>query len=107
MTTWLRRIAFFALLIGLALPGTALAQQGSDTYKAKCQGCHGPGGVPSEGMVKAMGMKPLGGPDVQKMSDAEITTAINNGKGKMPAFKGKLSDSQISDLVKYIRTLKK
>jgi mono/diheme cytochrome c family protein len=25
----------------------------------------------------------------------------------MPAYKGKLTDAQISDLVKYIRTLKK
>ena len=30
-----------------------------------------------------------------------------DGKGKMPAYKGKLTDAQITDLVKYIRTLKK
>ncbi|HUI83308.1 MAG TPA: cytochrome c [Candidatus Binatia bacterium] len=102
----LRRIAFFSLLIGLALPGIAVGQQGTDTYKAKCQGCHGPGGIPSEGMAKSMGLKPLGGPDVQKMSDSDLTAAITNGKGKMPGFKGKLTDAQISDLVKYIRTLK-
>lgn len=104
---WLQRIALFSLVLVLALPPMAAAQSAADTYKAKCQGCHGPGGVPSEGMAKSMGMKPLGGADVQGMSDADLTGAIANGKGKMPGFKGKLSDSQIKDLVAYIRTLKK
>ncbi len=40
------------------------------------------------------------------MSDAEMTAIITNGKGKMPAEKGKLTDAQISDVVKYVRTLK-
>ena len=78
-----------------------------DTYKAKCQVCHGAGGIPSESMAKSMGLKPLGGPDVQAMSDADLTAAISNGKGKMKAFKGTLTDAQIKDLVTYIRVLKK
>ena len=40
------------------------------------------------------------------MSDADLTEAITNGKGKMPAYKGKLSDAQIKDLVSYIKTMK-
>jgi cytochrome c6 len=41
------------------------------------------------------------------MSDADLAAAISNGKPpKMPAFKGKLTDDQIKDLAKYIRTLK-
>jgi mono/diheme cytochrome c family protein len=28
------------------------------------------------------------------------------GKGKMPAFSGKLTDAQIKDVVTYIKTLK-
>ena len=55
----------------------------------------------------AMGTKDLGSADIQKMSDADLTAAITNGKGKMPAYKGKLTDAQIKDLVSYIRTLKK
>jgi len=36
------------------------------------------------------------------------TTAalIANGKGKMPAFKGKLSDEEISAVVTYVKGLK-
>ncbi len=95
-----------SLVAVLVVPQLAFADAAAD-YKAKCQGCHGPGGVPSEGMAKAMGLKPLGSADVQAMSDADLTTEIDNGKGKMPAFKGKLTDAQIKDLVGYIRTLKK
>jgi mono/diheme cytochrome c family protein len=32
--------------------------------------------------------------------------STTDGKAKMPAFKGKLTDSQISEVVSYIRTLK-
>jgi len=103
----LQRIALFSFVIALALPPMAAAQGAADTYKTKCQACHGPGGVPSEGMAKSMGLKPLGGPEVQGMSDADLTAAIANGKGKMKGFKGTLTDAQITDLVSYIRTLKK
>ena len=48
-----------------------------------------------------------GSADIQKMSDADLTAAITSGKGKMPAYKGKLTDAQIKDMVSYIRTLKK
>ena len=99
-------IALFSLVIALALPPMAAADAAAD-YKAKCQACHGPGGVPSEGMAKSMGLKPLGGAEVQGMSDADLTAAITDGKGKMKGMKGTLTDAQISDLVKYIRTLKK
>jgi mono/diheme cytochrome c family protein len=44
---------------------------------------------------------------VQKQSDADLTTAIAKGKGKMPGYEGKLTADQIQDLVKYVRSLKK
>jgi len=101
MTKSLVTLALFSLVIALALPPVAAADAAAD-YKAKCAMCHGADG---------MGKPPMGtnltSADVQKMSDADLTAAITSGKGKMPAYKGKLTDAQISDLVKYIRTLKK
>lgn len=88
----------------VALP--AMADAGAD-YKAKCQMCHGADGKGNPAMVKSMGVKDLGSADVQKLSDAELKTAIENGKGKMQPYKGKLTDAQITDLVKYVRTFKK
>jgi len=104
-TKWLTTIVLFSLLLALALPPTIVAQSAADTYKAKCAACHG-----ADGMGKAsMKTKDLGSPDVQKMSDGDLTAAITNGKAgtTMPAYKGKLSDSQIKDLVSYVRSLKK
>ena len=64
--------------------------------------CHG-----ADGSKSMMGAKPLNGAEVQEMSDADLTAAITDGKGKMPAYKGKLTDADIKDLVAYIRTMKK
>ncbi len=107
MKRFVQIVVLCSLVAALVLPQMAFADAAAD-YKAKCAGCHGPNGVPSEGMAKAMGLKPLGGADVQGMSDADLTSMIANGKGKMPGFKAKgMTDAQISDLVKYIRSLKK
>ena len=93
--------------LALAIPTVAFAQgSGADIFKAKCAMCHGADGSASTGMGKSMGLKPLSSPEVQKMSDADLTALITNGKGKMPAYKGKLSDADISAVVKYVRTLK-
>ena len=45
-------------------------------------------------------------PKSQKQSDEELFNATKQGKGKMPAYDKKLTDDQIKQLVKYIRSLK-
>lgn len=101
------RTALVALALALAVPMLAFGQgSGADIFKAKCAMCHGPDGSASTGMGKSMGLKPLSSPEVQKMSDADLTALVTNGKGKMPAYKGKLSDADISAVVKYVKTLK-
>jgi mono/diheme cytochrome c family protein len=50
---------------------------------------------------------PFSSPDLVKASDAELIAATTDGKGKMPAFSGKLTAAQIKDVVAYIRTLQK
>ena len=92
--------------LALATSGFAAAD-GAAVFKAKCAMCHGADGSASTGMGKTMGLKPLSSPEVQKMSDADLTALVTNGKGKMPAYKGKLTDAQVNDVVKYIRGFKK
>jgi cytochrome c6 len=87
---------------------TTLAQtSGADTFKAQCQVCHGVDGLGNTPVGKAMGARPYNAPDVRKLSDANLTAIIKNGKDKMPAFGGKLTDAQIKDVLKYIHTLQK
>ena len=86
----------------LSAPEKADTAAGETTFKAKCAGCHGADGKGKE----AMKTTDMAADDVQKMSDADLSGVISNGKGKMPAYKT-LTPDQVKDLVGYIRSLKK
>ena len=91
-------LAIFALPLA-----SFAADAAADVFKSKCAMCHGP-----DGKGKLPGTKDLGSAEVQKASDADLTATITNGRPpKMPSYKGKLTDDQIKDMVKYIRSLKK
>ena len=97
-----------ASLVTLLAAGTAsFAQDGAATYKAKCQMCHGATGMADTPAGKSTKARPFNDPDVMKMSDADLINITTNGHGKMPAYKGKLTDAQIKDVVAYIHTLQK
>ena len=67
-------------------------------FASTCGFCHSDGG-------RAAGRAPelMDSPK----SDDYIRSRIKNGKeGAMPAFGGALSDAQIDDIIKYIRSLK-
>jgi cytochrome c6 len=101
------QVAAVALAV-LASGAVGFAQiPGADTYKAKCQMCHGADGLASTPAGKAMKAIPFNDPQIVHKSDADLIAATTNGKGKMPAYKGKLSDAQIKDVIDYIRTLEK
>lgn len=57
-------------------------------------------------MGKKMGAHDFTSAEVQKMSDADLTEIITNGKNKMPKY-ASLSPEEVKGLVAYIRTLKK
>jgi mono/diheme cytochrome c family protein len=54
-----------------------------------------------------MGVKPVSDPAVKSMTEAQMIAVTTDGKGKMPAYKGKLTDAQIKDSVTYFRNLAK
>ena len=94
-----------ALAAAVLLAGAAgFAQSGQAVYTAKCQSCHGANGIPSPGIAKALGVKPITDPSVAKMSEAQMIAATTNGMGKMSAFKGKLTDAEIKASVVYFRS---
>lgn len=102
-------IAMSMLLILVAAP-VALAGGGPDAaglYKSKCAMCHGADGAGQTPTGKAMKVRSLASPEVQKATDTEMAKIIADGKGKMPAYKAKLSAEEITALVGFIRGLKK
>ena len=80
---------------------------GAELYKSKCASCHGPDGAGHTTMGKVLKLRDLGSADVQKQSDDELSRITTKGKGKMPAFDGKLKKEQIGEVVGYIRALGK
>jgi mono/diheme cytochrome c family protein len=100
--------ALLILVAALLLPALATAADtGPDIFATKCATCHGKDGSGSTPMGKTLKVRDLGSADVQKQSDKELKDIITKGKGKMPAYGSKLSDTQIDDLVKFARSLKK
>ena|SRR5215470_2698939 len=93
------------LLVGAVRP--AAAQDATQAlYKSKCQICHGPdatGSAPG----KKLGVKDFQSPEVQKQADSELLGVAKKGKNKMPAYDGKLTDAQLTDLIKFMRGLAK
>ena len=81
---------------------------GKTTYDGKCKTCHLADGSGNPGMGKAFGVtiKPLGGAEVQAMSDADIKKVITAGMGKMKPISGVMG-ADADNVVAYIRTLKK
>jgi len=98
--------ALALLAFALVFSTWSLADGGADTFKGKCAMCHGADGKGQTAMGKTMNIRDLGSADVQSQSDGDLTNIVTNGKGKMPKYDGKLSKDQITDVVKFIRTLK-
>lgn len=80
---------------------------GASVYKAKCAMCHATDGSGNSPTGKAMKVPDLRSADVQKKTDAQLIEVTANGMGKMPPYKGKLTDDQIKQVVAYIRELAK
>jgi cytochrome c6 len=93
----------FVAVAALLLATAAHAEDATALFQAKCKMCHG-----ADGKGSSVG-KTMGAPDLTatKVSAADAAKVIENGKGKMTAFKGKLSDAEIKSLADYVAGLKK
>ena len=93
----------------LITPAALFAQTSADAslvtnpvFQKNCAKCHG----------KTAEGRHFGGPSLMSekigaASDDELLNVINNGKGRMPKYAGKLSPEEINTLVEQIRALKK
>ena len=98
-----------SILLMIALAAGAVAQNtpAKDLFASKCAMCHGPDGSAQTTMGKNLKIRDFHSADVQKQSDTDLKTVITKGKGKMPAFEGKLTGEQIDQLVGYLRKIGK
>ena len=108
--SWIAGIAVIVVALAtigfLSAPIKADAAAAEATYNAKCAMCHGPDGKGETTTGKMMKVKDLSSEEVQKMSDADLTSVISSGKSKMPPYKT-LSADQMKNMVAYIRAFGK
>jgi cytochrome c6 len=93
------------LFVAPLFAGAQDTAAGGGLYKTKCAACHGASGKGDTAVGKADNIRDLASADVQKQSDADLTTIITSGKGKMPAYGKSLKPNQVKDLVAYIRSI--
>ena len=106
----MRRLAMVAAVCaaGLVLSAGASAQGAAEAvYKAKCASCHGADGKGATPAGKATKARDFSADEVKKETDAEWTEIIVKGKNKMPSYDKKLTESEVKDVVAYIRSLSK
>lgn len=75
------------------------------SYSTKCETCHGKTGLADTTPGKLFQIKPFTDSTVIATSDSGLQDEILNGSGKMPPFKGKLSTTELANLIQYIRQL--
>lgn len=94
------------LCAAMFVNGTAVAQDaGEKIYKAKCASCHGADGKGDTPAGKATKARDFCSEEVKKETDEEWTAILLKGKNKMPAYDKKLSESEVKEVVAYIRSL--
>jgi cytochrome c6 len=94
----MRKILFAAAV--LSLSGPALAVDPAAIYAGKCASCHGKDGKGTPAGLK-MGAKDLA--EEMKEPVKELVEDIEKGKGKMPAFKGRLTPEEIEAVARYVK----
>lgn len=98
----------FMLLAAGALFGSANDLWAADIFKGKsvyerhCQNCHGPDG---RGVMAAAGDFTRG--QGLMRTDTELHKSISTGKGTHPAYQGILKNTEILDVIAYIRTFQR
>ena|SRR5207253_2060800 len=104
--------AFFVIIVtdyaSKIIAATAAVPDAKTDFNGKCASCHGRDGRGKTVKGKLSHARNLTDASWQnEVSDERLFNSISNGKGKMPAFKKKLSDNQIDALGQYVRRLKR
>lgn len=104
-----KRRLLSALAVAALLPASAVADastQGEQLFQQHCAKCHGSTGQANTWRGWLFFAKNLSKPSWQNsVSDDEITQAIKQGPGVMPAYADSLSSDEQQNILKFVRTL--
>lgn len=97
------------LCAGFVNAGDAVKPAAGDDaiYKSKCVSCHGKDAKGNAKLAKMLNVKDPAVMDLTltTKTDAELAAVILAGRNKMPSFKGKLKDAEITAVLGYVRSL--
>jgi cbb3-type cytochrome c oxidase subunit III len=90
--------AYVASVAGKPVAGGKTATSGKDIFTANCGSCH---------TLKDAGTSGSVGPNLDQLKPAEarVQRQVTNGGSVMPAFKGTLTDAQITTVAKYVSSV--
>jgi cytochrome c6 len=74
-------------------------EAGKMLFESKCARCHGKNGA--KGFMGAADLR------ASVLTDQQYRLTITHGRGRMPAWGGKLSQEQIGEIVSYIKEFRK
>lgn len=97
-------------LVNPTKPTPASLAAGKKAYALDCAMCHGKSGAGDGDLAADMKLtlKDYRDPEALKaMTDGEIYTVIDKGKGQMSGEEGRMKPAQIWDVVNYVRSLSK
>lgn len=93
----MKRLALAALaLAAAAAPLTAAAESGLVIFHTQCSRCHGEDGRGSAVFTTPSML-------TSKLTAEEMARVISGGRGRMPAFKTKLSAEEIGAVAAYVK----
>jgi mono/diheme cytochrome c family protein len=102
---------FFVAGFGLEAQPTSAASgdssKGKIIYEANCLVCHGARGK-GDGLIGATLRPPpadLTGSKARAKSDKDMLTVIQDGRAAMPAWKTRLNEQDLQNVLAYIRSL--
>jgi mono/diheme cytochrome c family protein len=106
-----RRSRFFVVVISIVVlilayvsaQGQNATGDGAALYKAECAICHGRDGAGKTPTGQKCNLRNLHSAEVQKQSDSDLSRALAQDKGKMPAFGKTIGEDQTQLLVAHIR----
>jgi len=95
-----------ALLLGASPSFAADAAHGGQIFSANCAACHMGGGnvVNAERTLKHEALESYLA-DYSADHEAAIAAQVTKGKNAMPAFLGKLTEADISDVAAYVEEM--
>jgi len=84
------------------------AAEGKQAFMQHCAACHAAdgNGKPAVAQLLKVTFPPLGGKEVQSLSDAEIAKVITEGKDKMKPVHD-VTKKDVANIIAFVRTLKK